>query len=88
MDNKEQKLADVVWSPPHYTWLEGVEVIDITEQLNFNLGNAVKYILRCDHKHEDSEVDLNKAAFYVEREIARRKRMSANRPTTKRANGK
>ena len=84
MDNKK----DVVDNPPHYTWLEGMEVIDITEQLNFNLGNAVKYILRCDHKHEDSETDLRKAAFYVEREITRRKRMLSNRRTTKRANGK
>ena len=84
MDNKKE----IVDKPPHYTWLEGMEVIDITEQLNFNLGNAVKYILRCDHKHEDSETDLCKAAFYINREIARRKRVHDNRRATKRPNGK
>lgn len=64
---------EVVNHPKHYTWLNGIEVIDITEQLNFNLGNVLKYVLRCDHKHKDGGiVDLRKAAFYLAREIARR----------------
>lgn len=59
--------------PPHYTWLKGIEVIDITEQLNFNLGNVLKYVLRCDYKHTDGGItDLRKAAFYLAREIDRR----------------
>jgi hypothetical protein len=66
---------EVVNHPKHYTWLKGIEVIDITEQLNFNLGNVLKYVLRCDHKHTDSGItDLKKAAFYLQREIARRER--------------
>lgn len=66
---------EVVSHPAHYTWLKGLEVIDITEQLNFNLGNVLKYVLRCDHKHKDNGItDLRKAAFYLEREIARRQR--------------
>jgi hypothetical protein len=77
------KEKDEVNHPEHYTWLEGLEVIDITEQLNFNLGNVLKYVLRCDHKHSDNgNTDLHKAAFYLEREIARRKRMQDNRRRT------
>ena len=73
--------------PPHYTWLKGFEVIDITEQCNFNLGNAIKYILRCDHKHADGGLtDLRKAAFYVNREIERRIR-EANAASDRSATG-
>lgn len=64
--------ADPVNAPAHYRWLpNGIEVIDITETLNFTMGNAVKYILRADHKGKPIE-DLRKAAWYIEREIARR----------------
>lgn len=64
--------ADPVNAPSHYRWLpNGIEVIDITETLNFTMGNAVKYILRADHKGKPIE-DLRKAAWYIEREIARR----------------
>lgn len=64
--------GDPVNSPSHYRWLpNGIEVIDITETLNFCLGNAIKYILRADHKGNPIE-DLRKAAWYIEREIARR----------------
>ena len=37
---------DPVNSPAHYTAYKGLEVIDLTEQMNFNRGNAVKYICR------------------------------------------
>jgi hypothetical protein len=58
--------------PSHYTWLpKGLEVIDITENLNFSLGNAVKYILRANHKHDEPLTDLRKAAWYINREIER-----------------
>lgn len=56
--------------PPHYQKSWG-EVIDITETLNFNLGNAVKYILRADDKGKPME-DLAKAKWYLTREIKRR----------------
>ena len=49
----------------------GVEVIDITELFGFNLGNALKYILRHNHKSAPVE-DLRKAIFYLEREVSRR----------------
>ena len=61
--------------PSHYTWLKekcGIEVIDITRHLDFDLGNAIKYILRSGHKQEEGYTsrqkqieDLKKAAFYI-----------------------
>lgn len=49
-------------NPSHYKEYQGFEVIDITEQLNFNRGNAVKYILRAGLKKADEEIlDLKKA---------------------------
>ena len=64
--------TDAINHPSHYTQYKGVEVIDITEQLNFNRGNAVKYIARAGYKSEDTEIqDLKKAKWYVEREISR-----------------
>ncbi len=66
-------MTDQVNHPAHYTdHPSGVECIQITEHMNFNLGNAVKYIWRADLK-EDAEKDLKKAAWYIEREIKRRK---------------
>jgi len=57
--------------PSHYTsHPSGVECIAITEHMNFNLGNAMKYIWRAGLKGEALE-DLKKAAFYINREISR-----------------
>lgn len=65
-------MADLVNHPPHYTQHpSGVECIQITEHMGFCLGNAVKYIWRADLKGNDIE-DLQKARFYIDREIARR----------------
>lgn len=62
-------------NPGHYRWLpSGVEVIDVTEWLPFNVGNVVKYCLRSDYKNAAIE-DLMKARWYLDREIARRKKM-------------
>lgn len=58
-------------NPDHYKRFP-VEVIEITEHLNFNLGSAVKYLTRAGHKPgADVLTDLGKARWYVEREIAR-----------------
>jgi len=63
---------DNVNHPSHYTsHPSGVECIAITEHMNFCLGNAMKYIWRADLKHDAIE-DLQKAVFYINREIARR----------------
>ena len=62
---------DDVNHPSHYTQYP-VEVIEITERLDFLLGNVVKYVLRCDHKGEPIK-DLEKAAWYLARAIKNRK---------------
>ena len=62
---------DKVNHPPHYTQHpSGVECIQITEHMNFCLGNAVKYIWRCSLKDDRLE-DLKKARWYIDREIER-----------------
>ena len=72
---------DSVNHPSHYTWLKelcGIEVIDITRHMNFNLGNCIKYVLRAGHKSEEGYTekdktieDLEKAIFYIKDEIER-----------------
>lgn len=63
---------DEVNHPVHYTAYEGIEVIQLTEQMNFNRGNAVKYIARAGLKSYDTEIlDLKKALWYIQREINR-----------------
>ena len=66
-------VDDSVAHPKHYTWLKGVEAIDLCEQMNYNLGAAIKYIVRCDHKGNWKK-DLEKALWYLNREIARREK--------------
>jgi hypothetical protein len=64
-------MEDMVNHPPHYqAHPSGVECIQITEHMNFNLGNAIKYIWRADLKGNAVE-DLKKAKFYLEREVAK-----------------
>jgi hypothetical protein len=63
---------DSVHKPKHYTeHPSGIECIQVTEHMGFNLGNAIKYIWRCDLK-KDAIEDLKKAKWYIEREINRR----------------
>tara|TARA_Y100001973_G_C5190460_1_gene330634 strand:+ start:1993 stop:2214 length:222 start_codon:yes stop_codon:yes gene_type:complete len=59
--------------PPHYRSDTGHEAIDVIESwgLGFNLGNVVKYLSRAGHKESPLE-DLQKAAWYLQREIRRR----------------
>jgi len=65
-------VSDVVNHPKHYTsHPSGVECITVTEHMGFNLGNAMKYIWRADLKNDALE-DLQKAKWYIEREIKRR----------------
>jgi Protein of unknwon function (DUF3310) len=63
---------DPVNHPTHYkSHKSGVECIQITEHMNFCLGNAMKYIWRADLK--GGVEDLEKAVWYLNREISRRK---------------
>ena len=75
----DKESDDRVYHPSHYTWLKdfcGIEVIDITRHLDFNMGNAIKYILRQGHKSEEGMSDkekaiedLKKAIFYINDKI-------------------
>lgn len=70
---------DSVNHPKHYTsHPSGVECIQITECHNFCIGNAIKYLWRAGLKSDadksgtQKEVeDLEKAAWYIQREIQR-----------------
>ena len=63
---------DSVNHPKHYTsHPSGVECIEITEHMGFNLGNALKYIWRADLKADAIE-DMEKAVWYLQRELAKR----------------
>lgn len=64
-----QSADDMVNSPPHYT-AGGIETIDFIEakELNYHLGNVVKYITRSGHKGNKLE-DLEKAQWYLNRAI-------------------
>lgn len=63
-------MNDPVNRPKHYTnHPSGVECIEITRHMGFNLGNAMKYIWRADLKNNAIE-DLEKAVWYLKDEIA------------------
>jgi len=65
-------MIDEINNPSHYTRLNGVECIQVTENFNFNLGNAIKYIWRAGHKvGQPPQKDLLKAKWYIERELQR-----------------
>ena len=65
-------MHDPVNQPKHYTaHPSGIECIQVTEHMGFNLGNAVKYIWRCDLK-KDAVEDLKKAIWYIQRELIKR----------------
>jgi Protein of unknwon function (DUF3310) len=63
-------MSDAVNHPQHYnSHPSGVEAITVTEHMNFNVGNAMKYLWRSEHKN--GLEDLKKARWYIDREIQR-----------------
>ncbi len=76
-------MADNINHPPHYT-ATAVEPINVIEawELGFCLGNTVKYIARCGRKGGDEKrlEDLEKARWYLNREIERLKQLQ-NQPS-------
>lgn len=67
---------ETVNHPDHYNANpSGVEAIDVIEHLTFNVGNAIKYLWRADHKGKQIE-DLKKARWYVDREIQRLEKLT------------
>jgi hypothetical protein len=67
---------DNINHPLHYggehNQYEAIKVIEAWE-LNFCLGNAVKYISRAGKKTESKTEDLKKAIWYLERELSNEK---------------
>ncbi len=64
-------MSETVNHPPHYggdTTYEAVKVIEAW-QLGFHLGNVLKYIRRAQHK-DNLLQNLQKARWYLDREIA------------------
>lgn len=62
-------MADNVNHPKHYTsHPSGIECIEISRHLNFNLGNAFKYLFRRNDKNDLLE-NLQKAEWYLNDEI-------------------
>lgn len=68
------KKKEAVNHPKHYNGHpSGIECIDVVEHMGFNLGNSMKYVWRADLKNNDIE-DLEKAKWYIQREIDKRKK--------------
>lgn len=71
-----------VHHPEHYNTGK-IEVIDAIEdwRLDFNAGNAVKYIARAGKKDRDKEIeDLQKAQWYLARKIVSLKKPQVDGP--------
>jgi hypothetical protein len=72
---------DQVNHPKHYTiHPSGIETIEVTEHMNFCLGNVIKYVMRAPYKGRHIE-DLEKAAWYLNREIDRLKAIDSSAQT-------
>lgn len=66
-------MSDPVNHPAHYKdRVPGVECIEVTEHFNFLRGNAIKYLWRAGLKGDEIE-DLEKAQWYISREIEKLK---------------
>ena len=79
-DSRNPVESDPVNHPPHYNNSEAkcecgrrISCIDVTRHLSFNIGNAMKYLWRCELKGNTLE-DLKKAAWYIQDEIAKREK--------------
>lgn len=68
--SSSRSSVDMINHPPHYNQLH-IECIDVVENFNFNVGNAIKYLWRAGLKSTDQLEDLEKASWYIRREIGR-----------------
>lgn len=76
-------MVNDVNNPKHYTsHPSGIECIEIVEHLPFNVGNSIKYLWRAGLKTPDPFKDLEKAKWYIEREIRRLKRLQWQKSNT------
>lgn len=71
---------DPVNHPSHYcSHPSGVECIQVVEHMTFNVGNAIKYLWRAGLKDVAPQLqDLEKARWYIDREIQRRGKESGD----------
>lgn len=82
---KDEKIHNKINHPSHYTSHPakcacgvGIECIQITEHMDFLIGNTVKYLWRAGLKDDNSKLqDMQKAKWYLERAIVKE---SANQP--------
>lgn len=73
-------MTDLINNPPHYNSSEAkccacgnkIECIDVTRHLDFNIGNAIKYLWR--YKHKNGIEDLKKAVWYINDQIKKENR--------------
>lgn len=76
---ESEEKNDVISHPSHYT--QGIECMDYIEshKLNYARGNVIKYVTRAGLKDASKEVeDLEKARWYLDREIERVKKAKNN----------
>lgn len=73
-------MNDLINKPIHYTsHSSGIECIQITEHMDFLLGNVVKYIWRGGSKEGNSKLqDLKKAEWYLQRAISNEEKLLQN----------
>ena len=83
-DGMISKKKEAINHPSHYNSGK-IETIDAIEDWGFgqgfNLGNAIKYISRANHKNDCIE-DLKKALWYLNREINRLEKTPTVKPIT------
>lgn len=71
-------MSDDINNPDHYTWHPtGVEAIEIIEHFPHNVAAAMGYLWRHERKGEPLK-DLRKAAWHIQREIAKREKADAS----------
>ena len=59
---------------PHYRQHpSGMECKDIAGHFSYNIGTAIAYLWRCEHKHDDPCVDIRKAIDHLNFELERLK---------------
>lgn len=70
--NKKDEKPEYVDHPKHYLKDSGHEVIDVINawDLDFSLGNAIKYIARAGKKNKcKKKEDLEKAIWYIKHHL-------------------
>lgn len=70
----DKSILEKIINPNHY--IGSIECIDAMEEvigkdgvINFCIGNAFKYLWRCNKKHSSPVVDLNKAKWYIDKAV-------------------